>query len=41
MDDSSADITDVDADGNTTESARQALEDLVRVLIALLEYLFP
>lgn len=41
MDDSQPDTSDIDGDGNTTESARQALEDQVRLLIDLLELLLP
>ena len=41
MNDSRPDATDTDGDGNTTESARAALADVVELLIALLEYLLP
>jgi len=37
-DDSEADVSDLDGDENTEESARQALEDQVNLLILLLQY---
>ena len=41
MDDAQPDAADIDGDGDTSESARQALEDQVRLLIELLGFLVP
>ena len=41
MDASQSDATDIDADGDTTESARAALADHVQLLIGLLTVLLP